>query len=319
MDVELLTWPELVARAGSTARARRHLRDGHWWRLMHGLYAPMGAEDGAHLRAAAVRVSLPAHVTLSHRSALWVLGLDVLGSGLDVTVPRGLRLQARQGLRPHTAELADEDVCELEGLRLVSAARAVVDVARAESLVEAVAVGDAALRSGAATAGQVSDVVARSFGLRGVLRAREVVRHLDGRSESPMESRMRMRFVLGGVPGVVSQQDLYDDDGHVCRADWLVRGVVVEYDGRLARLDPGVFVRERRRQNRIAAAGCELRRFTAADYYHRSAASVCAELVHAVEQAARRGGSGLRPGPDTLRPPRLRPLPTLAQTALRAA
>lgn len=310
--MDLVGWQELVRRAGSPARARRWVREGLWWRVFRHVYAPCTVDDGRELRAAALRLALPDGVALSHRAALWVLGLDVLGAGLDVTAPRGRRVKARPGVVPHTAALPDHELCEVGGLLVVSAARAVVDVARAEPLVEAVAVGDAVLRAGAATAEQVAAAVEDAFGLRGVLRARAVLPHLEPRSETPMESRLRMRFVLGGIEGIEVQTDFYDDEGHLARSDLHVRGVLVEYDGREARLDKDVFVRERRRQNRIAAAGLELRRFTAADYYVRPAAVVCAELAAAV--AAAHGGerSRARRGPDTLRPPRLRPLATLA-------
>lgn len=317
MDGELVQWQELVRRAGSPAKARRWLRDGIWWRVFHDVYAPLAAEDGPALRAAALRVALPPDVAASHRTALWLLGLDLLGPGLDVTAPRGRRVQARPGLHPHSALLTEDDLCELGGLLVTSAARAVADVARSEPLVEAIAVGDAVLRAGAATAAQVQEVLGRSGALRGVVRARTCLAHLEPRSESLMESRLRMRFVLGGVEGLEVQRDLYDASGHLGRADAYVKGVVVEYDGRAARLDKDVFVRERRRQTRIAESGCEIRRFTSADVYTRPAAAVCAELQRAIVQAAWRDRSGLRSGPDTLRAPRLRPLPTLAQ--VRAA
>lgn len=319
MDAELRTWQQLVRTAGTVAVARRWLRDGDWWRVFHGVYAPIGVEDGPAVRAAALRLALPPGVAVSHRSALWLLGLDVLGDALDVTAPRGHRVQQRPGVRVHSASLPDDELCLVDGLLVVSAGRAVVDVLRGEPLVEAVAVGDAVLRSGAATAVQVAEVLAASAGLRGVVRARTAYGHLEPRSESPMESRLRMRFLLGGITGYEVQKDLYDEDGHVGRADAYVRGVVVEYDGREARLDRDVFVKERRRQNRIAELGCEVRRFTAADVYLRPAAVVVAALLRAVQQAGGRDRSRLRSGPDTLRPPRLRPLPTLAETQAEAA
>lgn len=319
MDVELVRWQELVRRAGSATRARRWLRDGMWWRVFHDVYAPIGVEDGSAVRAAALRRVLPGDVAISHRAALWVLGLDLLAGEIDVTAPRLRRVQARPGVTPHSALLDPADLCEVGGLLVVSAARAVVDVARAEPLIEAVAVADAVLRSGAATEQQLADVLSRSGGLRGVVRARTCLSYVEPRSESLMETRLRMRFVLGGIRGLQVQRDLYDDDGHLCRADGYIEGVVVEYDGREARLDPAVFVRERRRQNRIADAGCELRRFTAADYYRRPAAAVCADLLRAVVQAAGRDRSRVRFGPDTLRRPLRTPLPTLADLRAEAA
>jgi hypothetical protein len=297
MDVELLTWKQLLARAGSRGKARTLLREGVWWRVYHDVYAPFGVEDCAELRAAALRLVLPQDTALSHRAALWVLGLDVLGADLDVTAPRGHRLQRRPGLVAHTAELSDRDLCEHEGLLVVSAARAVIDIARRESLIEAVTVADAVLRAGAATEEQLLDVLERSRGLRGVEAARATIPHLEPRSESPMESRFRMRLVLGGVPRPEAQLDVYDDHGHVGRVDLHLRGVVLEYDGRAARLERPVFVAERRRQTRLAETGLEIRRFTSDDYYVRPAVAVCAEVLRAVEQARDRDRSRLRTGP----------------------
>lgn len=134
-----------------------------------------------------------------------------------------------------------------------------------------------------------------------------------------MESRFRMRLVLGGVPRPQAQFDVYDDGGHVGRADLHLDGAVLEYDGRQERLDKKVFVAERRRQTRLAETGLEIRRFTSHDYYVRPAAAVCGEVLRAVLQAEGRDRSRLRSGPDTLRPPRRQPLPTLADRRAAAA
>lgn len=319
MDVELVRWQELVARAGTVAKARTWLGQGLWWRVFHDVYAPFEGDDEPRLRVAALKLVLPDDVAVSHRTALWLLGVDVLGGRLQVTAPRGRRIERRAGLAAYSAALPDVDLCEVDGLLVVSAARAVIDVARTEPLVEAVAVADAVLRAGAATEQQLLEVVDRSVGLRGVVAARAVLPHLEPRSESPMESRFRMRLVLGGVPRPQAQFDVYDDEGHAGRTDFHLRGVVLEYDGREERLKKPVFVAERRRQTRIAETGLELRRFTSDDVFVRPAAAVCAEVMRAVAQAGGRDRSRLRSGPDTLRPPRLTPLPTLADRRREAA
>jgi hypothetical protein len=317
--MELLRWPDLVRRAGGRAQAERWLVEGRWWRVLRGAYAPVEVPDDTRTRAEALRLVLPRDCALSHRTALWVLGLDVLADCLEVTVPRGRHLRPRAGVRALSAALDDDDLVLSEGFVATSAARSLADVARREPLVEAVAVSDAALRAGVTTREQLLDVLNRSGGLRGVARARLVVPHLEPRSESLMESRFRMRLVLGGVPRPQAQLDVYDDAGHVGRVDLHLQGVALEYDGREARLDRDVFVRERRRQTRLAETGLELRRFTFADVYLRPAQAVCAEVLRAVEQAVGRDRSRLRSGADTLRPPRLRPLPTLADLHRAAA
>lgn len=317
--MEILTWQQLVEHAGSRRRAEALLAEGRYWRVLRGAYAPVELPDDLATRAAAARLVLPPEAVASGRFALWLLGLDVLKGRLDLTVPRGQHLLDRPHVRVRSAALPDSELVVVGGVLAVSAARAFADVAREESLIEAVVVGDAVLRSGAATAEQLQLAVDRSAGLRGVVRARAVLPHLEPRTESPMESRFRMRLVLGGVPRPQAQFDVYDDDGHVGRTDFHLRGVVLEYDGRAERLKKDVFVRERRRQTGIAETGLELRRFTSDDVFVRPAAAVCAEVLRAVAQAVGRDRSRLRSGPDTLPPPRLRPLPTLAEQLRHAA
>lgn len=325
MQFEVVRWTELVRRLGSPAKARAAVDSGAWRRVVRDAYVPDDVPDGPAVRVEALQLVLPPHVALSHRTAVWALGVDVLARDrdgrdlLDVTAPRGLHLEPRPGLRVHSALLPDEELCEVGGLLLVSAARAFVDVARSDTLIEAVAFGDAVLRSGAGTLSQFDEALHRAGGLRGIRAARALVPHLEPRSESLMESRLRMRLVLGGVPRPASQLDLYDADGHAGRVDLYVKGVVVEYDGREARLLKPIFVHERRRQTRIADLRCEIRRFTSDDYYGRSAASVCADVWRAIEIARGRDRPALRSGPDTLRPARLSPLPTRDLSVRRTA
>jgi len=213
-------------------------------------------------------------------------------------------------VRTRGALLPDDELCEIGGLRVVSAARAVVDIAREEPLVEAVVVGDVVLRSGAATFDRLLACASRSAGLRGIEAARTVLPHFNGRSESPMETRLRLPLLAGGLTGLRVQHDLYGPGGHAGRGDRYVPGVVLEYDGREARLDRQVFVQERRRQTGIAELALGLRRYSAADVYTRSPHELVAEVRRAQELASGRPRR-LLTGPDTLRRPRLRPLPTL--------
>lgn len=313
MDGEVFRWVELVQWAGTPSKARTLVATGRWRRVLRGAYAPAWLADSVEVRLAALRLVLPVGAVPSHRTALWLLGVARLSEELDVTCPRGRHLVGRPGLRVHAAALPDSELCDHGGLTVTSAARAVADVCRAESLTEAVVVGDAALRAGATTVEQVEAVLARAAGLRGVRRARAVVPHLEARSESPMESRLRMRLVLGGVPRPQAQWDVHTRDGHAGRADFHLDGVLLEYDGRLQRLDKAEFVAERRRQTVLAETGLELRRLTSHDVYVRPAAAVCGEVLRAVVQARGRDRAGLRTGPDTLRRPASTPAPTLAE------
>jgi hypothetical protein len=326
MDLRVRTWQELVDELGSRHHAEEALREGEVWRVLHGVYAPRALADTPSTRWAAARVVLPDHVVPSHWTALWALGLDVLPRDrtgrdlLDVLVPRGLHLEPRPGLRPHSALVTDEDLVEVGGLLVVSAARAFVDVARGFGVIEGVACGDAALRAGATTVDRIDEAVDRAAGLKGVVAAREAVPLLDGRSESLMESRFRVDLVLEGGLRMHPQVDLYSEDGeHRGRADLFLDGVVLEYDGRKERLEKERFVSDRRRQGGLADLGVEIRRVTGGDYYKTTPAYRLAMVLRALDVARRRTDARWCLGPDTLRAPRLRPLPTVAQRKAQAA
>jgi hypothetical protein len=315
---EVLSWRQLTAEYGTADKARAAVRRSEMRRVLHDAYVDAAVPDTPATRAAALRKVLPPDVALSHWAALWVLGLDVLPRDrdkveqLDVTVPRSRHLDRRPGVRPHCALLPDHELCEVGGLLAVSAERAVVDVARTFGLVEGVACGDAALRAGATTLPLIEAAVSGARGLRHVTVARAAVPLLEPRAESLMESRLRVGFVLEGGPRMRAQVDLCEENGSWCgRADLFLDGVVVEYDGREARLERGRFTSDRRRGNAFANLAVEVRRFSADDYYKTSARQRLRELERALELARER-----RPryafGHDTLPPPRLSPLPTLA-------
>lgn len=273
MELTVLTWSELVDEIGTPHLAREALEGQAWRRVMRDAYAPAEMPDDPETRLAAARKVLPDDVVLSHWAALWVLGCDVLPRGrdgldvIDVLVPRGRHLTARPGLRPHSALVPDHELVEVGGVLVVSATRAPVDVSRDFGVVEGVACGDAALRSGAATLDGIAASVDGAAGLRGVVAARQALPLLNGRSESLMESRVRVSYVLEGDIHMEPQVDLYDSDGvHRGRADLYLKGVVVEYDGRAERLEKVKFVGDRRRQGGLSDLGLEIRQVTSDDY-----------------------------------------------------
>lgn len=322
MGIEVLRWKELVAIAGTPSKARGLLKFGAYRRVLRDAYVACDVPDDAATRCAALRAVLAADVILSHWGGLWALGLEVLARDrdkldlLDVTTGRERDLVPRRGIRTHSAYVSDEDVCEVNGVLFVSAARAFVDVARTYGLVEGVACGDAALRAGATTPELIEQSLDRAAKLRWVTRAREAVEHLEPRSESLMESRLRVGFVLAGGPRMRAQLDLYDDERrHRGRSDLFLDGVSVEYDGRDSRLEKVKFTGDRVRRNDASDLEVEVRHFTGSMYYKTTPYERLQVLLRALAIAARRTRPRLRFGQDTLRPPKLRPVPTKADLA----
>ncbi len=93
---------------------------------------------------------------------------------------------------------------------------------------------------------------------------RRVVSLANGASESPMETRLRLALVLGGLPVPEVQTPLHEKGSLLGRVDlyYPEARLAIEYDGQTHRTS---LVEDNRRQNRLLNAGINLLRFTAAD------------------------------------------------------
>ncbi|MDO5751941.1 hypothetical protein [Arthrobacter sp.] len=137
--------------------------------------------------------------------------------------------------------------------------RTVVDCARGEGFAAAVVIGDHAVRNGASM-DTMWAMVNAAPGRRGVRKARRVLRALDGRSESPGETRTRL---------IIAEMNIAQPDlqvglvvaGYTYRPDflWKEQKLIVEFDGDskyfLYRPTPEVLLAERKREKRLMEAG----------------------------------------------------------------
>jgi hypothetical protein len=102
--------------------------------------------------------------------------------------------------------------------------------------------------------------------------ARQYLDQADGRAESPLETRIRLLALDGGLPPPVLQWRIQDPD-HGChyRIDlgWPQFLLGLEADGLGPHGTPQALYRDRHRQNRLATLlpGLTLLRFTWADTY----------------------------------------------------
>ena len=101
---------------------------------------------------------------------------------------------------------------------------------------------------------------------QGSAQARRVVTLADGTAESPQETRLRLLLGRSGLPAPVAQFRVFDNEGFVARVDFAYPElkIAVEYDG-LWHGERRAFVSDRRRLNRLAAAGWTVLHVTADD------------------------------------------------------
>lgn len=197
-------------------------------------------------------------------------GLDTDGSAAaEVTVPPGVSVRGRPGLRIHTAGLDPSAVTSCGPLPVTTPIRTCFDMARRLPLVEAVVTLDSALHRKLVTLQELRDYVGRTSAVRGLPKARQVIELVEPDVESPMESRLRMILVLGGLPRPEVQVELRNQDGSfLARPDLLYPAarLAIEYDGATHRDN---LVADNRRQNRLQRAGYRLLRYTSPDVYNR--------------------------------------------------
>jgi very-short-patch-repair endonuclease len=267
--MELVTRTELLKRLGSRTALDAAVRDGSWARVFRGTYVRDGDPADGRVRAAAAQLVLPEHAWVADRFLLWLLGIDVLPPGpvvLEAVVPRLAVVPRRTGMRLRECQVPPADR-ELRGdLRILRPVRAVADLLRLLPDAERLVVADAVLRNGA-TIETLRTELAHHRGLRGVRLAQAVLARADGRAESPPESRLRHVLLEAGL-AVVPQHDVHAGDGRwIARVDLAIPElkIAIEYDGREVHERSDVFVRDRRRQNELVAAGWTVLRFSAAD------------------------------------------------------
>ena len=299
MDFELY---RTIARQGgafTTEQARERLSaweirclvaSGRWRRTRwRGVLADAELPDslGVQVRAAALVVGADLVACHSTAAALW--GFDVLGDDvLHFLGPPSVANRSRPGIRVHPSVLGTHDAVLLDGVWCTPPARTACDVVRVTAPIDGLATLDAALATRECTRAELAAEVERQRGLRQVIRLRRLVPHANGLAESPMESRMRWRFIDGGLPAPdVQVRVLGDGRSWYLDTGWREQRVAAEFDGHVAHMTPEQLREDRRRHNWLTEHRWTLVHVTATDVY-REHRRMVAEVARALRLPARR-------------------------------
>ena len=259
-------------RAGyQHAEIRRLCTSGAWVRLRRGVYMTADAlaavEEGQrrhHVDCLAVLLLLNRPtVAISHESAARLWGFPLRKRPLapvrltDPTLSR----QGR-GYTITQAPLRTGEVMRSGPLRLTSAVRTLLDCARQWPLDDAVVALDAALLFGKVTPRELTDGVIALTTWPHAARAARAVALADGRAESPLETRGRLRIVGAELPAPELQVEIGAGGRLIAVVDaWFeASAVAVEFDGRVKYTDPWrgrsperVLWEEKRREDELRA------------------------------------------------------------------
>lgn len=253
---------------------RRMCANRELQRLRHGAYVDPAAlremypEDRHRIRLEATARALRRPAVISHVSAAVMHGLPLWGVDLrrgHFTREQSSSSFTTKWLRVHAASLTEDEIVMVDGFRVTSVARTVVDLARSESFEQSVVSGDGALNCGRVTRADLDEVLSRTRAKWGFPAATRAVSFMDGRSESAGESRSRVIMSSLGLPEPDLQRVLRRRDRHLGRVDFCLEshGVVGEFDG-LGKYERGrrpgetvgnVVAREKAREDAIRQSG----------------------------------------------------------------
>jgi len=228
--------------------------------LTHGLYV------------AAARLMIPETAAFAGPSAAWLYGADEIAGPddpVEVLVDEAHRFGPVSGLRIRTERrIPAGHVKDVNGYVVTSPPRTAWDLAAAApDPVEAVVVLDGLIRAGVLRPLHLP-LLSTPLRRTGCGRVPAAAGLADGRSESPQESRLRVRMILAGLPPPTPQFVVRAGGRFVARVDlaYPEAKLAIEYDGRWHE-ESGQFARDRRRLNALHAAGWRVIHVTAADLY----------------------------------------------------
>lgn len=234
--------------------------------LHRDIYVPADVELTAVIRAKAAWLRSRGHGVVAGFSASALYGARWIDASRPATLVDSNRRRAR-GIEVWADDVEDDEIDVVGGIRVTTAVRTGVDLARRYPLDTAVAAIDALA---GATRITVDDIIAATQrpGRHGMRRAREAVALVDPGAESPRETWLRLVIVRAGFPRPATQVPVRNEYGvliGVVDLAWPDLKIAVEYEGAHHRLSRDAFARDIRRFDEMIELGWIVIRVTAAD------------------------------------------------------
>ncbi|WP_349898719.1 type IV toxin-antitoxin system AbiEi family antitoxin domain-containing protein [Parafrigoribacterium soli] len=272
---------ELVRLGVDDAAYRKAAARGDVERLHRGAYMDAGewkkleAHERYRQRVIAALLASRGNPVASHASAAALWRLPIIGQWpelVHVLASRSTGTRTENGFRRHAVDREDVDVVELDGIRVTSIERTLIDVAAAATFASAVATVDHALRRKLATTSALRryfEAVPHARFQKRVIRVLDFATPLAG---SPGESLSRVNIHELGFPAPELQVVFTDRAGRVGDVDfwWRSANLIGEFDGLVkytraeylqGRSIEDVVIAEKIREDRLRALGPNVSRW----------------------------------------------------------
>lgn len=278
------TTAQALAAGYEEREISRLVRSGEWSRLRRGVLIkrtemPDDEAGRAIVSLRGLALVTACRVVASHQTAATLHGLALLrpaGELLEVTRSgRGAgRIEA--GVHWHCATMPADHLVQINGVCSTTVARTVIDNARHGDVASGLVVAESALNKRLVSLDELRAVHEMCLDWPGARNSGRVVSFASTLSESAGESLARLAFDAHGLPRPEQQVLIRDRAGLIGRVDFLWRDqrTVGEFDGRvkydrLAGDGLQTLYDEKRREDRLRAAGFEVVRFGWSDILGR--------------------------------------------------
>jgi hypothetical protein len=254
----------------AAAVSAKQLKSGLYRRLFQNVYADPGLPVEHRLLVRGAALVIPDDAVIGGRSAAGWYGAPfaAVTDPVLVLVPPDSTWRGPTGIRVHRTHVSPHEVVTVEDaegiVRLTTPRRTAWELASLEPIPTAVGFLDAMVR-----AGHVDEAALERLVVPGrwrSTRVAKVVPLVDGRSQSPPESWVRVACVRAGLPVPVPQYVVLARNQFLGQVDlaWPEHRLIVEYEGP-HHFDELQIVRDDRRYERLVAAGWRVIRLSAAD------------------------------------------------------
>lgn len=220
--------------AGETTWGR--LRGPGYVRVAPNTWVHAGSEEDVRLRVETLGTWTRGIGVVAGPLAALTWEADCPWEDAEVVLPTPRRLTP-ENTHVRTDRLAPDEIAERWGIPVTTPVRTAFDLARRDPFVEAVAAVDALAYRCRFTVEHLRDVADRHPRVRGIVQVRQVLDLMDHRAQSLPETRMRLLFVLRGLPHPIPQYPVALRSGFRAYLDlgWpdppRGRPVGAEYDG----------------------------------------------------------------------------------------
>lgn len=276
----------------------RLVASGHLRRPVKGVYAPAQCADSREFRARVVSLVAPPGSVVCDWTAAWFwTGVDHPSAHTSVPAPDVFRFRGHDRMRNGLVRSGQRwflptDVVPFDGdVMVTTPLRTAWDLGRFSPRIIAIGAMDALARTGDFTPDELVGGVERFRRQRGVVQLRHLAPIVDGRSESPGESALRLRWLEApGLPAPECQIRVMSTSGvELYRLDLGLRQLqfAAEYDGREWHDSPEQVEHDLRRRAALAREfGWHVEVFRREDVFGQAEAAT-GRLTRSVQEARR--------------------------------